>query len=242
MQQAFTIPPPPLQFGDKLLTNWQVLGSGSFGVVYKVTDVKDIPCLGDLQGVQNTELIRKFTSMQQAFTIPPPPLQFGDKLLTNWQVLGSGSFGVVHKVTDVNTNTFTDYAMKDIPCLGDLQGVQNTELIRKFTSMQQAFTIPPPPLQFGDKLLTNWQVLGSGSFGVVHKVTDVNTNTFTDYAMKDIPCLGDLQMVNAQREVETLARISHPNVIAMMGACSSLPDNTGPRHMLILPNTALAEH
>ena len=36
----------------------------------------------DVQGVQNTELIRKYT-MQQAFIIQPPPLQFGDKLLTD---------------------------------------------------------------------------------------------------------------------------------------------------------------
>ena len=97
--------------------------------------------------------------------------------------------------------------------------------------MQQALPIHPPPLQFEDKLLTNWQELGRGAFGVVYKVTD--KNTFIDYALKLVRCSNVSEHADAHREVQTLAQVSrHPNVIAMMGALDR-PHITG-RQMLIL--------
>ena len=82
----------------------------------------------------------------------------------------------------------------------------------------------------GDKVLSIQQRLGNGAFGVVYKVRD--EKSLIEYALKDILCSGDSENLNASREVETLKKISHENVIAVVGA-DQQRDAQG-SHMLIL--------
>ena len=96
--------------------------------------------------------------------------------------------------------------------------------------MQQAFLRQPSRVYFGDNLPTMQQRLGYGAFGVVYKVRDETTST--DYALKDVFCLNASEIRNAIREVQTMNRISHKNVIAVIGAYQ-FRDTQG-LHMLIL--------
>ena len=74
------------------------------------------------------------------------------------------------------------------------------------------------------------QRLGNGAFAVVYKVKEEGTSKV--YAMKDILCLNDSAIRNVIREVSTLNRISHENVIAMVSV-DSFYDGRG-SHMLLL--------
>lgn len=83
----------------------------------------------------------------------------------------------------------------------------------------------------GDKWVTLQQKLGAGAFGTVSKVTD--ESTWTEYAFKDITCR-DPQMYNAAlKEIQTLYRISHENVIKIIGADCGY-DGNGLTHIFIL--------
>ena len=82
----------------------------------------------------------------------------------------------------------------------------------------------------GSKVLQIQQRLGNGAFGVVYKVIDETSSIV--YALKDVMCLNDSDMPNAIREVQTMNRISHENVISVIAA-EQFRDARG-LHMLIL--------
>ena len=88
----------------------------------------------------------------------------------------------------------------------------------------------PTWLQIDKKIVNIRKRLGNGAFGVVYKVKEVGTSKV--YAMKDILCLNDSAIRNVIREVSTLNRISHENVIAMVSV-DSFYDGRG-SHMLLL--------
>ena len=75
------------------------------------------------------------------------------------------------------------------------------------------------------------QRLGNGAFGVVYKVIDETSSIV--YALKDVMCLNDSDMPNVIREVQTMNRISHENVISVIAA-EQFRDAHGSLHMLIL--------
>ena len=89
----------------------------------------------------------------------------------------------------------------------------------------------PTQLQVGEKIVNIQQRLGNGAFGVVYKVMVEGKSKV--YAMKDILCLNDSAFLNAIREAYTLHRISHKNVIAIVGV-GEFRDRRGSRHMLLL--------
>ena len=64
-------------------------------------------------------------------------------------------------------------------------------------------------------MLSIGQRLGNGAFGAVYKVTDEGKST--DYALKDILCSNASEIINALREVDTLKRICHENVMTVIG-------------------------
>ena len=94
--------------------------------------------------------------------------------------------------------------------------------------MQQADL--PQRVSVGNKTVTIQRRLGNGNFGVVYKVKDEANSRV--YALKHVPCLNASALRNAVREATTLNKISHQNVIAVMGAVE-FRDNRG-LHMLLL--------
>ena len=82
----------------------------------------------------------------------------------------------------------------------------------------------------GKQVFIVQQRLGNGAFGVVYKVKDETYSTV--YALKDILCKDKAQIEDAIREVKTMQKLSHENVISVLGA-DHLKDAQG-LHMLIL--------
>lgn len=74
----------------------------------------------------------------------------------------------------------------------------------------------PNKIRVGDKSVTLQQKLGAGAFGTVSKVIDESTST--EYALKDITCQSPQMYNDALKEIQTLYRISHENVIKIIGA------------------------
>ena len=97
--------------------------------------------------------------------------------------------------------------------------------------MQHATVNLPPRVSVGNKRVRIQQRLGNGAFGVVYKVTDEASSMV--YALKDVLCLNASALRNAVREAKTLNKISHENVIAVMGA-DQVRDTQGRLHMLLL--------
>ena len=95
--------------------------------------------------------------------------------------------------------------------------------------MQQADL--PQRVSVGNKTVTIQCRLGNGAFGVVYKVKDEANSSV--YALKDVLCLNASALRNAVREATTLKKISHQNVIAVMGA-DEFRDSKGFKHMLLL--------
>ena len=96
--------------------------------------------------------------------------------------------------------------------------------------MQQAAVNLPTKVRVGSRTVRVQQRLGNGAFGVVYKVKDEANSTV--YALKDVLCLNASALRNAVREATTLNKISHQNVIAIMGA-DQFRDSKG-LHMLLL--------
>lgn len=84
----------------------------------------------------------------------------------------------------------------------------------------------------GDKRVTLQQKLGAGAFGTVSKATD--ESTFTEYAFKDITCQDPQRYNAALKEIQTLYRISHDNVIKIIGEDYGYDDVNGVTHIFIL--------
>lgn len=82
----------------------------------------------------------------------------------------------------------------------------------------------------GKQVFIVQQRLGNGAFGVVYKVKDEAYSTV--YALKDVLCKDKAQIEDAIREVKTMQKLSHENVISVLGA-DHLKDAQG-LHMLIL--------
>jgi len=96
--------------------------------------------------------------------------------------------------------------------------------------MQQAVVNLPTRVRVGSRAVRIQQRLGNGAFGVVYKVKDEATSTVC--ALKDVLCLNASALRNAVREATTLNKISHQNVIAVIGA-DQFRDSKG-LHMLLL--------
>lgn len=85
-------------------------------------------------------------------------------------------------------------------------------------------------VRVGDRrFIIEWR-LGSGAFGVVYKVKE--ESSCRDYALKEVLCLDKWAIDSALREIETMSRISHENVIAIKDS-AKLRDNQG-LHIMIL--------
>ena len=82
----------------------------------------------------------------------------------------------------------------------------------------------------GKQVFIVQQRLGNGAFGVAYKVKDEAYSTV--YALKDVFCKDKAQIEDAIREVKTMQKLSHENVISVLGA-DHLKDAQG-LHMLIL--------
>ena len=96
---------------------------------------------------------------------------------------------------------------------------------------QTAATTFLTTFQFGNIRLEKQERLGSGAFGVVYKVQDPATSNF--YALKSILCLNASALQNVVREAEMLKRISHPNIIAILGT-EQVNGTQGSLHMWLL--------
>ena len=68
----------------------------------------------------------------------------------------------------------------------------------------------------GGRQPTIQTTLGKGAFGIVYKVKEVLSSRV--YALKDVLCTDDSEIVKAIREAMTLKQISHKNAIAVEGA------------------------
>ena len=97
-------------------------------------------------------------------------------------------------------------------------------------TMQQSSLPTNSRVRVGDKRLRIQKRLGNGAFGVVYEVKDVSS--YRVYALKDVSCSNASEIRNAIREATTLNRISHENVIGVLGA-DQFSDTQG-LHMLIL--------
>ena len=93
--------------------------------------------------------------------------------------------------------------------------------------MQQATVNLPSKVRVGGRTVRIQQRLGNGNFGVVYKVKDEGNSKV--YALKDVLCLNASALRNALREAITLNKISHQNVIAVMGA-DEFRDSKGLTH------------
>ena len=70
----------------------------------------------------------------------------------------------------------------------------------------------PSKLQVGEKWVTVQQRLGAGAFGVVYKVKE--EATVNEYALKDVVCEDQSELIAVMNEIQTLCKIStHENVI-----------------------------
>ena len=96
--------------------------------------------------------------------------------------------------------------------------------------MQRAIVDFPKRVRVERRTVRIQKRLGNGAFGVVYKVKDQASSTV--YAFKDVLCLNVSALRNALREAITLNKISHENVIDVMGA-DEFRDSKG-LHMLIL--------
>jgi len=96
--------------------------------------------------------------------------------------------------------------------------------------MQRAIVDFPRRVRVGSRTVRTQQRLGNGAFGVVYKAKDEASSTV--YALKDVLCLNTSALRNAVREATTLNKISHQNVIAVMGA-DQFRDSKG-LYMLLL--------
>ena len=96
--------------------------------------------------------------------------------------------------------------------------------------MQQAAVNLPSKVRVGSRTVRIQQRLGNGAFGVVYKVKDEASSIV--YALKDVLCLNASALRNAVREATTLNKITHQNVIAVVGA-DDFRDGKG-LHMLLL--------
>ena len=96
--------------------------------------------------------------------------------------------------------------------------------------MQRAIVDFPKRVRVERRTVRIQKRLGNGAFGVVYKVKDEASSTV--YALKDVLCLNVSALRNALREAITLNKISHENVIDVMGA-DEFRDSKG-LHMLIL--------
>ena len=85
-------------------------------------------------------------------------------------------------------------------------------------------------VRVGDRRFIIKRRLGSGAFGVVYKVKEKSSCKV--YALKDVLCLDKWAINSALREIETMSRISHENVVAIKDS-AKLRDDQG-LHMLIL--------
>ena len=97
--------------------------------------------------------------------------------------------------------------------------------------MQQVAVNLPPRVSVGNETVRIQERLGNGAFGVVYKVKDEASSMV--YALKDVLCLNASALRNAVREAITLNKISHANVIAIMGA-DQVRDTQRCLHMLLL--------
>ena len=88
----------------------------------------------------------------------------------------------------------------------------------------------PSKVRVGSRTVRIQLRFGNGAFGVVYKVKDEANSTV--YALKDVLCLNVSALRNAVREATTLNKISHQNVIAVMGA-DEFRDSKG-LHLLLL--------
>ena len=96
--------------------------------------------------------------------------------------------------------------------------------------MQRAIIDFPRRVKVGSRTVRIQKRVGNGAFGVVYKVKDEASSTV--YALKDVLCVNVSALRNALREAITLNKISHQNVIAVMGA-DQFQDSKG-LHMLLL--------
>lgn len=99
-------------------------------------------------------------------------------------------------------------------------------------TLSPTFLPPFTTISVGRKQVTIQQQLGAGNFGVVYKVSDVVTSI--EYALKDVLCSEEpgRRKSDVEREIQTLRKISHPNVIPIIeeGSCPTHMQT----HMLIL--------
>lgn len=89
-------------------------------------------------------------------------------------------------------------------------------------------------IQVGQKLVEIQQEIGEGAYGKVYKVKDVATSY--ECALKVVVCSGQSGMRESDvlKEIQTLRKISHPNVISIIetGRYTLIPGAS--THMLIL--------
>ena len=89
----------------------------------------------------------------------------------------------------------------------------------------------PSKLQVGEKWVTVQQRLGAGAFGVVYKVKE--EATVNEYALKDVVCEDQSELIAVMKEIQTLCKIStHENVISITAAGGYKAQ--GLQHMTIL--------
>ena len=93
---------------------------------------------------------------------------------------------------------------------------------QRYIYKESVDVMQPPSLKVGDDVAIGQNVLkiqrklGNGAFGVVYKVKDESTSAI--YALKEVLCVKFSEIRNAIREVQTLKKISHKNVVKIKGA------------------------
>lgn len=83
----------------------------------------------------------------------------------------------------------------------------------------------------GQRMFIIEKKLGNGAFGVVHKVKHQTSSAV--YALKDVLCNDKTEIKGAIREVKTMQKLSHKNVIRVLDD-DQQNDAQGKMHMLIL--------